>query len=187
MLETLEITIPETETYDEVKNEFAILFPETTLQLRHSLISIQKWEQIWHQPFLDDNKEKTLEMTKSYVKCMTINKNVNPLVYDYIPSKCMPLIKKYIEDPMTATWFSDDPDAPKGPSPIQTAETIYADMITLNIPAEYARWHLNSLLTLIKVCAIRQQPPKKMSAQETAAHYAKLNKMRKAKAASRRH
>lgn len=181
MQETLEITIPETETYDEDKNEFKTLFGETTLQLKHSLLSIQKWEQHWHKPFLDTSKgEKTLEETKDYVRCMTINKGVNPLVYDYIPSKWMPIIKQYIEDPMTATWFSDT-DKPKGPAPVQTAETIYADMITLNIPSDYAKWHLNSLLTLIKVCAIRQQPPKKMSAQETAAHYAKLNKMHRAK------
>ena len=182
MQETLEITIPETESYDEEKNLFTTLFPETTIQLKHSLLSIHKWEQRWHKPFLDTSKgEKTLEETKDYVRCMTINKGVNPKVYDYIPSKCMVLIKEYIEDPMTATWFSDDPDKPKGPGPIQTAETIYADMINLNIPAEYAKWHLNSLLTLIKVCAIRQQPPKKMSPEQTAAHYAKLNKMRKAK------
>lgn len=182
MRETLEITIPETETYDEVKNEFKTLFPETTLQLKHSLLSIHKWEQTWHKPFLDNTKgEKTLEETKDYIKCMTINKGVNPLVYDYIPSKYLPLIKAYIEDPMTATWFSDNSDGSKGPGPVQTAETIYADMIQLNIPADYAKWHLNTLLTLIKVCAIRQQPPKKMSASETAAHYAKLNRMHKAK------
>lgn len=182
MQETLEITIPAQEAYDEDRNEFYDLFGDTTLQLKHSLLSIQKWEQRWHKPFLDNTKgEKTLEETKDYVRCMTINKGVNPLVYDYIPSKWFPIIKQYIEDPMTATWFSDDPNEPHGYSPTQTAETIYADMITLNIPSDYAKWHLNSLLTLIKVCAIRQQPPKKMSAQDTVAHYAKLNKLHKAK------
>lgn len=182
MQETLEITIPAQEAYNEDKDEIYKIFDDTTLQLKHSLLSIQKWEQHWHKPFLDNSKgEKTLEETKDYVRCMTINKGVNPLVYDFIPSKWFPIIKQYIEDPMTATWFSDDQNEPQGYSPTQTAETIYADMITLNIPSDYAKWHLNSLLTLIKVCAIRQQPPKKMSAQDTVAHYAKLNKLHKAK------
>lgn len=180
MQETLEITIPETETYDEEKNLITKLFPKTTIQLKHSLLSIHKWEMAWHKPFLDKHHEKTLEETKDYIRCMTINKGVNPLIYDYIPSKYIPEIKKYIEDPMTATWFSDDDEPPKS-GPVQTAETIYADMITLNIPVDFEKWHLNSLLTLIKVCAIRQQPPKKMSAQETAAKYAQLNKLHRAK------
>lgn len=180
----LELHIPKEagEQYNEEKNEFIYLFDETHLQLEHSLLSVHKWEQHWHKPFLDKFREKTEEETKDYIRCMTINKNVNPIVYDHIPSKCLLEIKNYIEDSMTATWFSDDPDnKPTGPTPTQTAETIYADMITLNIPVEFQKWHLNSLLTLIKVCAIRQQPPKKMSQEDTIKRYAALNKMHKAK------
>lgn len=184
MDETLEIFIPKEagEMYDESTNTFSYLFDDTTLQLKHSLLSLRKWECKWHKVFLDRYHEKTEEETKDYVKCMTINKGVNPAVYDHLPSKCLVEIKKYIEDPMTATWFSDSPDdKPTGPVPTQTSETIYADMIQLNIPVEFQKWHLNSLLTLIKVCAIRQQPPKKMSPEDTIKRYAELNRMHKAK------
>ena len=45
----LEITIPETEQWDELKQEF-IYTKEQTLQLEHSLVSLSKWESKWCKP-----------------------------------------------------------------------------------------------------------------------------------------
>lgn len=179
----LEITIPAVEGYDEEKNEFFNICDETVLQLEHSLLSIHKWEQKYHRPFLDNGfTQKTDDETRYYIKCMTINKNVNPEIYNHISSKCMLEIKEYIEDPMTGTTiYEANNDENKSEKPkVHSAESLYADMIQLNIPVEFNKWHLNSLLTLIRLCALRQNPPKKMSPQETAAHYAKLNKARRA-------
>ena len=75
----LEIKIPESESFDNEKQEF-ITEKEVTLQLEHSLISISKWESKWNKPFLDNKIEKTSEETLDYVKCMTINK-VDDSVY----------------------------------------------------------------------------------------------------------
>ena len=51
----------------------------------------------------------------------------------------------------------------------------------LNIPIEFQKWHLNSLLALIRVCNIKNQPPEKLSPAELAERNARLNAERKAK------
>ena len=77
----LEITIPETEGWDE-NAECFVSYKEQTLQLEHSLVSLSKWESKWCKPFLSQ-KEKTLEETIDYVKCMTITPNVKPEIYNF--------------------------------------------------------------------------------------------------------
>ena len=76
--EMLQITIPESEQWDELKQEF-IYIPEQTLQLEHSLISLSKWESKWCKSFFVKG-EKTQEETIDYIRCMTITRNVDPNV-----------------------------------------------------------------------------------------------------------
>lgn len=79
---------------------------------------------------------------------------------------------------MTATVFYDAKTNKANKEPI-TAELIYYWMIALNIPFECQKWHINRLLTLIHVCEIKNQPPKKMSQSEIMRRNAELNEMRK--------
>ena len=171
----LKITIPEMEFYDEDNNEF-IMFNEQVLQLEHSLVSISKWESKWHVPFLD-GKDKTLEQIIDYVRCMTITQNVKPEVYNRLTEDNLKAINDYIENPMTATTFSDINQRPS--REIITSEIIYYWMVSFNIPFECQKWHLNKLLTLIKVCNIKNSPPKKMSRQEILSRNRALNEARK--------
>lgn len=157
---------PEMELYDSSRGEFIVLprVKEQTLTLEHSLISVSLWEAKWKIPFLK-NEAKTTEQTLDYIRCMTINKNVDPEVYRRLPADAIKQIQSYIDDPMTATTFRDTHEK-KSSKKIITSEEIYWEMVALNIPSEYEKWHLNRLLTLIKICAIKNQPPKKMSKRE---------------------
>lgn len=171
----LKITIPAMEYYDEVNNEF-IEFKEQVLQLEHSLVSISKWEAKWHKPFLD-GKDKTPEQVIDYVRCMTITQNVNLEVYTRLTEGNLKDINDYIENPMTATTFSDINQTPS--REIITSEIIYYWMVAFNIPFECQKWHLNRLLTLIKVCNVKNKPSKKMSRQEIMNRNRALNAARK--------
>ena len=172
----LQITIPATETWDESKQEFNHT-KERTLQLEHSLVSLSKWEAKWCKPFLS-KKDKTYEETIDYIRCMTITQNVDSDIYYCLSNENLEQINDYINSPMTATFFSNTNSSPT--REIITSEIIYYWMIALNIPFECKKWHLNRLLTLIRVCEIKNTPPKKRSTQEIMSQNAALNAARRA-------
>lgn len=178
----LSIHIKQKELYDERTNEF-IQIPDITLQLEHSLISLSKWESKWHKPFLNSN-DKTEEEMYDYIRCMTITQNVNPIVYRGLSQDNIIEIKNYMEDQMTATWFSDK-NNPKSRQKIVTAELIYYWMITLGIPIDMEKWHLNRLLTLIRVCNAENAPKKKMKKGDVFKQNSSLNQLRRQRMNSR--
>ena len=172
----LRITIPATEMWDEGRQEF-IYSKEYNLQLEHSLVSLSKWESKWCKPFFS-TKEMTPEETIDYVRCMTITQNVPPEVYNNINNAIVKQVTDYIQAPMTATWFSDNKQS-RGGSETVTAELIYYWMIALQIDMKCEKWHLNRLLTLIKICNIKNAPPKKMSRREVTSRNAAINAARR--------
>lgn len=174
----LTIHIPDSEGFDERTNEF-INVKACTLTLEHSLVSIAKWESKWKKPFITD-KKRTEEEFIDYIRCMTLTTQVDPLVYKFLTPENMKQISDYIEDPMTATWFSDK-DKKKKNKEILTAEVIYYMMIAQQIPMECQKWHLNRLMTLIRVCSEKNAPKKKMSKSEIYARNKALNAQRRAK------
>ena len=172
----LQITIPAREMWDEQNNEF-VYTNEQTLQLEHSLISLSKWESKWNKPFLS-KESKTYEETLDYVKCMTLTQKVSPEIYANLTDENMRDIQRYIEAPMTATTFSEEKNT-KGNREIVTSELIYYWMIALGIPLECETWHLNRLLTLVRVCNIKNSPPKKMGKNAIMSRNASLNAARR--------
>lgn len=172
----LEIIIPDTELWDEV-NETFITAKGSTLRLEHSLVSLSKWESRWNKPWLS-KEPKTTEESLDYIKCMTLTQNVDPKVYDLLTPKLLDQINRYMESPMTATVINKEKKT-GGPHEQITSELIYYWMISLNIPFECQKWHLNRLLTLINVCSIKNSPPKKMSKKEIMSRNAALNAARK--------
>lgn len=174
----LDLIIHKTELYDNQKNEFVEIGPYHLL-MEHSLVSISKWESKWHKPFIGSENLSTEEV-KYYLQCMTITQNVNPSVYDYLSEENMRQVNDYIEDPMTGTsFFEFFPDKSKNAKRV-SSEEIYSQMILLGIPFECQKWHINRLLTLIKVCNI-DRSDKKMSKAETMRAYHKLNAERRKK------
>lgn len=185
----LEITIPgiHDSFYNEETEEFIdINVDETKLQLEHSLVSLSKWEEKWKKAFLG-KKGKTYEEILDYIQCMTLTKSVDPKIYGNMTQEILDKIIDYISDPMTATTFNDRLIAkPKIQSrETVTAEVIYYWMVTLGIPQEYENWHLNKLLTLIKVINVKQQKPQKMNPRLAAQERARLNAERRAAARSK--
>lgn len=172
----LQIIIPALEQWDEINENF-LYFPEKKLMLEHSLVSVSKWERKWCKPFISKT-EKTYEEMVDYIKCMTITQNTDDSVYARLTVKNIREIDEYINAPMTATWFSDDKQRSRSREQI-TAELIYYWMIAYNIPVEFQKWHLNSLLTLIKVCRIKNEPPKKRSKKDILKRNAEINAMRR--------
>lgn len=174
----LQLVIPESELFDSDKNEF-IKVKETTLSLEHSLVSLSKWESIWHKPFISTEKKSADELV-SYIQCMCLTKNVDPRIFVLLNEEQVKMVREYIEDPMTATTFREEPNRPQGRNQVVTAEILYYQMITYNIPMECQKWHLNKLMTLIRVCAIKSGPQKKMSPSDVMKQYSSLNQSRRA-------
>lgn len=172
----LRINIPGGELWDERNNEF-VFAKGQTLQLEHSLVSLSKWESKWCKPFLS-SEAKTTEETIDYIKCMTVTQNVKPELYNFLTNEHITMVNDYISAPMTATTFSKDGPCGRHRE-IVTAELIYYWMIALNIPFECQKWHLNRLLTLIRVCNIKNAPPKKMSKRQIMNRNTALNAERR--------
>lgn len=175
------LTFPSEEKYDDDKQEF-VYYKAATINLEHSLVSMSKWESKWCKPFLS-KEPKTYEESIDYFKCMTITQNVDPEVYKRITPEQAKQINEYIDAPMTATWFTKSEEAKargKRSSEQVTSEIIYYWMVALQIPFECQKWHLNRLLTLIKVCNIKNEPKKKMPKAEVMSKNKALNAARRA-------
>lgn len=174
----LQITVPAREQWIEATSEF-VTTKEQTLQLEHSLISLSKWESKWCKPFLSSNN-KTDEEVVDYIRCMTLTPNVKPEVYYNLSSENIAQVDAYINAPMTATTFNNQ--GQKGATKeVITSELIYFWMVSHNIPFECQKWHLNRLITLIRVCNVKNTPAKKMSKREVMNRNASLNAARRAK------
>ena len=170
------ITTSQKEYFDESTSKFVDV-PGRQIELEHSLISLSKWEAKWCKPFLTKEK-KTNEQIRDYVKCMIVSRNVPEKIEDIITDDQLTTINEYIDAPMTATTFGKTQQTGRQHEVI-TSELIYYWMIALNIPFECQKWHLNRLLTLIRVCSIKNSPQKKMSRNEILAQNRALNAARR--------
>lgn len=167
------------EEWDEVKEEFTH-FGEATLDLEHSLVSLSKWESKWHKPFFNPREEKTAEELLDYIQMMALTPDVPTEVWDNLTQENIRDIRAYLDNPMTATTFSKTTKT-QSSREIITSELIYYWMIALQIPSQYDNWHINRLLTLIRVCEIKNSPPKKRSKSDIMRQNAALNAQRRAK------
>lgn len=175
----LRLTIPSTELFDEKTNRF-ITIHGRELQLEHSLVSVSKWESKWKKPFLGATK-KNREETIDYVRCMTITQNVDPIIFLGLTDENIDTVNRYIDDPMTATTFKNDKKVNRQ---VITSEIIYYWMISLGVPMECQKWHLNRLLALIRVCDEKNKPAKNKSRKDVMAENRALNQLRKARSGS---
>ena len=178
----LQIYVPAQEYYDE-SNEMFINIPAVTLNMEHSLVAISKWEAKWGKAFLG-KQEKTKEEIIDYIRCMTLNENVNPMTYSALTNRDLSKVKEYLEARMSASYLPEKTPGEKGDT--VTSELIYYWMVALQIPFECQYWHLNRLLTLVQICNMKNNPDKhKMSRSELLSRNRALNAARRAKYHSR--
>ena len=173
----LQIEIPVSpEGWDEEKEQF--VDPKlVVLKLEHSLVSISKWESTWNKAFLT-SANKTNDEIVDYVKCMTVTQNVDPDVYNHLTEENFKKIQAYIQAPMTATTFYED-KTPKRNREVVTSELIYYWMFSLGIPKDLEKWHINRLLTLIRVFNVKNAPPKRRSSRDIMSQNTRLNAARR--------
>jgi len=173
----LSIVVIGEELFDEETNEFSTV-GDVVLEFEHSLVSLSKWEAKHEKPFLGKT-EKSKEETFDYLKCMVLTPDVPDEVFLHLSQDNVDEINRYLESKQSATTFSNLPKE-RGQSETITAELIYYWLVTFRIPFECQHWHLNKLFSLIRVCSVKNAPPKKMSKSEMIANRSKLNAQRKA-------
>lgn len=178
----LTLIVPLAESYDESTGKFAVA-EGFTLELEHSLFSLSKWESKYEKPFLN-NGDKDGDEIFDYIKLMALTPDVPDKLYDSLTSEHVRAVNVYINAKMTATTFREI-----GPQRVSheviTAEIIYYWMVALQIPFECQYWHLNRLITLVRVCNEKNKTPKKMSHGEAARHQRELNAQRRANLGTR--
>lgn len=175
----LRLKVVTKEGFDDSTSSF-VDSSSVTLELEHSLLSLSKWESKWEVPFLGD-QNKTDEQVLDYVCMMNSSGEIPPEVLAHMGPEHFNAVNDYINAKMTATTFRDARE-PKN-NEIVTAELIYYWMIALGIPFECEGWHLNRLLTLVKVCNIKNTPKDKTVAhgwtKSSAADRRALNDQRR--------
>lgn len=172
----LTIVVGATDVFDEATQSFASHGGEE-LQLEHSLVSLSKWEAIHEKPFLDKSS-KTPEELISYIECMLLTKNPPEDFVGKLSKENFEEINAYIDRKMTATWFHEIEPQTRNRETV-TSELVYYWMTVFHIPFECENWHLNRLFTLIRICNIKQEKPKKMSRAEVARRNRELNEQRR--------
>lgn len=175
----LKLVVPGVEAFDETTEEF-VTVGDVILELEHSLVSLSKWESEFERPFLS-KEDKTEEQVLGYVKAMNTTPDVPDDVWSKLTNENFETINRYIDAKMTATTVYELHEPPKTRQETVTAELIYYWLIVYNIPFECEHWHLNRLFTLIRICNIKAEKPKKMSKAELARRNRELNAQRKAK------
>lgn len=172
----LSIVVPGDEYFDNDKEIF-VYSQSLTIKLEHSLASLSKWESFWEKPFIS-TIEKTTEETNSYIYMMFLDDTLSSSLVGKLTPHNIEEIEKYINAKMTATTFSNIAKKTQT-SEIITSEIIYYWMMSLNIPFETQHWHLERLLTLIRVCSEKNAPKQKVPMREIIAQRKALNAKRK--------
>lgn len=173
----LKLNVIGQEFYDETTETFESV-GDFDLELEHSLLAVSKWERKYQKPFLSSEK-KTLEETFYYIEAMIVTPNYPKDILSRLSQTDIDRVNAYVESSESATTFGVMPER-KGRGEVITSELIYYWMVAFTIPFECETWHLNRLFSLIRICNIKNSPPKKMSRNELAMRNREINAARRA-------
>lgn len=177
----LQLTLPSERAWDEDLERFVSL-DRLSVRLEHSLYTVAQWEAEFEVAFLHPTRKKSDAELARYIDIMADRELSDTEVLRLASSKGRE-INEYIGAPGGATKITEyqtGPDRQK----IITAEVVYGWMIAYRIPLDPCQhWHLNRLITLIRVCGIQQDPnPKKRPMADVIAERNALNAARNAEA-----
>lgn len=173
----LELDVVVSEGYDETTQKF--VSAKQRVLLEHSLASMSKWESAFEKPFLSDDEKKHDE-TFAYIEMMIQGSKPPPEILLELVKTHHEEIQTYINRKMSGTKIAEIQKA-SGRREVITSEVIYSWMVAMSIPFETQHWHLNRLITLIRVINLKNSPKKKLSAAERS----QLNRQRQIKNNSR--
>lgn len=177
------IEIEGTDGFNET-TETSTVLPNISVMLEHSLVSVSKWESKYKRPFIGSNAH-TSEETQDYIHMMCVEQPSDPYWFSRITQEDVDRISEYISDEMTATKIYEENKSSGGfRERVITSEQIYSWMFQLRIPIECDSWHINRLITLIRVMKLANEPQKKMSFSEMAARNRALNEQRRKQSGS---
>lgn len=152
--------------------------PALEVHLEHSLVSLSKWESATEKAFFK-REGLTAEETISYIRTMAIDDDLPEDWVERLSEAQFQKINEFLNSRQSATWFRED-ETQNRSHEVVTSEVIYHWMIQFQIPFEPCQhWHLNRLMSQIKVEGIKSTKPKKMSATARAHEFAKLNAQRR--------
>lgn len=153
-------------------------FPAVEVQLEHSLVSLSKWESVYRKPFFN-KEEHTPSEFMDYISMMRMDSNPPESFVSRLSVEQFREVREYINQTQTATTFREDPNQPPSRE-IITNEIIYYWLVTFRIPFHPVEtWHLSRLMTLVRVCGLKQSKPKKMTQKQQMAEYRRLNEERR--------
>lgn len=170
------INLNDIEYYDGIKNEF-VTIEGKPVRFEYSLKALYDWESKWKKPFLKG------ELSEAELMDFYLTMALDPIDPEFMTYEVMVQLAKYIEDSHTATTFSNHSEPGQNgvnKAKFSTAEELYAQMFTANIPLEFENRNLNRLFIILKIMATYNSPPKKMSKQDVLKQNRDLNAMRKA-------
>lgn len=148
------------------------------VDLEHSLLSMSKWEQKYEKPFFGKDP-KTPEETADYIEMMVVGDRPIKNFSEKIKPDQFKEITNYINGKMTATWFRETNEK-KSSSEVVTTELMYFWLVQFRIPFHPVEtWHVNRLMTLVRIAGVKQTKPKPMSKTELAEQYRNLNQQRR--------
>lgn len=182
----LTVNVP---TGNESYNESTQTFINETVPVRleHSLHSMSKWEAKYQKPFLSTSEEHTKAHSEviDYITMMVLGTPITEDLLDRLIEHNLTEIQEYIADKQTATWITERKKTGAQSSEMITSELIYYWMFSYQIDVSCESWHINRLLTLIRIFGIKQEKPEKMGKAEADAQRKALNAQRRAKMMSK--
>lgn len=179
----LTLTIKENSYWDSNTEQF-IYVDDIVINIEHSLLSIAEWESKYHKPFLSSKKSNEELFDYIWFMYSTVKNNDNKFerwMVEVLPNDILRLIKNYIDDPRTASKIIDEDEKNKKPREFVTNELIYYWMKSFGLPFETCeKWHINRLITLLRICSAKEKSPKKKSMKERYEDNIRINEQNKA-------